>query len=462
MELNSIISDVDSVEYGICFDYFLKHLISFFIDFALGLIISISNAVIEFIFFRIVMSLKYFSNTLIIINMIYFSLLAEYFNTGFIVYLIYSDIFGFSIVEIINTIFAGNFLKIQNLVLDVDREWYLKIGSKLIIPLMISIFDPLYSFFTTLFLNHLKKRKEQKKKKKNQNHIIKIELPEFDLAGNFKDLLKSILLSLTFATGLPILYSFVFVGFLLTFWLHKYLLIKHSERPLPYSTNLIKSLYKILKISLIIHILFSIYFLSNGSIFASEINFDIDGGKNNHKRVSKRGQAFDHSRIFKVYSLVILLCVILVVYFFEYFFVRKIKKIFWFFRNRKIGSLFAKNDSTKLEENWDILEKNLHKKIKLENNFEEVTKRNDKNILEINSEDDDTKRNDKNSEDNTKDKNLLEKKSENKEKRDINVYIKQNSIKNSKKKNKKNLEKQDNSKKKKTYEETKTKLEKYS
>ena len=66
----------------------------------------------------------------------------------------------------------------------------------------------------------------------------------------------------------------IFFGLFLTYWFHKIILVKYSAKAPPYSSEIIESVFGILKTLLFIKLIFSIYFLSNDEIFPKNTLFD--------------------------------------------------------------------------------------------------------------------------------------------------------------------------------------------
>ncbi len=336
--MTAIFGDPTSFEYEHCYDIFMDQLISTVIDFFLGILISFSNWIIEYFIIKSVLNIRYPSLTHIEMRKSFFTFVGEYINTAFVVYLIYAEINGFTFVNLINKIFNSEFLEIHNFLSDVDRSWYEKVASKLLMPLLISIFNPHITDFcwavVKYWIQSYKARKQKKKKKLKK--IYKVE--EFDIAGKYKDSLKIIIVCLTFAAGIPIFYIFIFLGLLFTFFLHKYILIKFSERPAPYSNELIKTFYKILKFGLLIHMIFAMYLMSNNDIFPTTLTFDLeDHGHQVQKDDDSSISLAD--RIERIYPIFIFFVFFCLVFFFESVLKNPVMKLTRYLKSKKISTL---------------------------------------------------------------------------------------------------------------------------
>lgn len=105
---------------------------------------------------------------------------------------------------------------------------------------------------------------------KSKRKFIEVyQLPTFDLGYRFKNVLKLVIVCFTFSSGIPLFNIFIFAGLLFTFISHKIILINYSGRVPPYSVDIIKSIFKILKISLLIHLIFSMMLFSDYEIYPS-------------------------------------------------------------------------------------------------------------------------------------------------------------------------------------------------
>ena len=334
--------DKKSFDYNYCYDQMINEAKTVGISFGIGMVISIINNFIQFVIFKMVLSIRYSSITEIVKKQINFSIWVEYINISFVLYVIYSEFRGFSIVKVFNSITNTDFIDIDSFVTDVDRQWYNKVGSKLVMPLLIAVFSPhVEELFIVMFITCWKSFKARWAKTKGEFiNIMKFE--QFDLGFRFKNVLLLIIACFTFSSGFPIFNSFIFIGIFFTFWLHKIILIKYSDKPPPYSNEIIKSCYKILKIGLIFHMFFAIYFLSNDDIFPNNMNFELESSSLELTYEHVNSEIYEiFKRLWKVLPLVIVFALIIISYFFEIFVFRFLRMFVKLFKKEKI---FSSND----------------------------------------------------------------------------------------------------------------------
>lgn len=115
----------------------------------------------------------------------------------------------------------------------------------------------------------------KKKKKLHKKLSGFLEKGEFDFGEKVIEILKLIIVCLSYSTGIPIFYLFISLGLMVVFWVHKYTLMRFSKVPQPLNGKFIKSLFVYLKIGLILHLIFGIYFLGDEHIFPTMLHFDI-------------------------------------------------------------------------------------------------------------------------------------------------------------------------------------------
>lgn len=332
----------EDFDYKFCYDQMINEAKKFAISFGIGIFISVVNNFIQFIIFKMVLSIKYYSITEIVKKQINFSIWVEYFNTCFVLYFIYSEYKGFSITKIFNKITNTNFIDIDGYITDVNRQWYNKVGSKLIMPLFISIISPHFEELIIVILGTCWKSLKVRWAKTKGEFISIMKFDQFNLGFRLKNVLLLFICCFTFSAGLPIFNVFICIGIFLTFWFHKIILIKFSDKPPPYSNEIIKSCYKILKIGLIIHMIFAIYFLSNDDIFPTEMNFSLESTSIKLTYNDQNSQFYEiFQRLWKVFPLVIVLALMIIFYFFEFVFFKILISFFQLFKKEKI---FSAND----------------------------------------------------------------------------------------------------------------------
>ena len=301
-----------------CNDFIRDKIVEVFVGLGVGVFLAVINFCIKLVVFFLVKFVRYSSKVKVAVRKTFLIFIVSYINTAFILCLIYQKFFGISFLEEMNKISSG-FFGSRFYVQGLNRSWYSKVGSKLLLAIFISIFVPqITELFSQIFFNYLKKRKS--KKAKTQREFIKILSPNsFHLENKFADVLRVIFVGVTFSTGIPLGIIAIFLSLLITFWTHKYICIKYSRKPALYSIKLIQSVVNIIPFSIFIHCFLAIYTLTNENIYPftlkdSDFNFYIDN-------INQKSFINDFIiRCYKVLPYTILFSFFVILYFFEKFF----------------------------------------------------------------------------------------------------------------------------------------------
>lgn len=95
--------------------------------------------------------------------------------------------------------------------------------------------------------------------------------PEFEFAFNYAQIMATLFVTLTFSTGIPLLYPIAAANFCLSYWIEKFLFINVYKIPPHFNTVVGRRASGLIPIAILIHIAVAIWMLSNKSIFTDEI-----------------------------------------------------------------------------------------------------------------------------------------------------------------------------------------------
>lgn len=84
-------------------------------------------------------------------------------------------------------------------------------------------------------------------------------------------------LTLSFSSGLPILYLFSVIHFFFAFWTDKYLLLRYYRIPVGFSNALSSNVITLLPLSIVVHFLFGLIVYSNRHLLSSTIIYAPSG-----------------------------------------------------------------------------------------------------------------------------------------------------------------------------------------
>ena len=94
--------------------------------------------------------------------------------------------------------------------------------------------------------------------------------PEFDLSKRYAQTIATIFLCLSLGSGMPVLYVVGFFSILVTYWVDKFLLMRHYRRPPAYNYKLGQKSIQWLFFALVVHTLVAIYSYGSGEVFATD------------------------------------------------------------------------------------------------------------------------------------------------------------------------------------------------
>jgi hypothetical protein len=271
-KLTDILND-DTV-YKYCYQYYLDQLKEIGVSLGSGFALTIINLLSEFVAFHLISFIGFVSVSEVVTQKVIISFVLQYLNTGFVILVIYQRISGWSLVEFLNGVFKTEVIKIKRIFPDMSRGWYSKVGSKIILPIIIAVFSPhAIKFIWLTFSDWLNRRKARKAK--SLKKYIKLRTPEtFLVEARYAKLLSALFVILTFSTGMPLLFFLYFLMLLVMYWIDKITCLRYSGKPPLYSEDLILSIAKTIPAALIIHMIFGIYIFSNEEIFPSNISFN--------------------------------------------------------------------------------------------------------------------------------------------------------------------------------------------
>ena len=324
--LSEIFNVSENREY--CMDYYIRELQKLGIAFAVGITLAVINKLIDILIKRLAEFIRYSSKTKVAKERIFYAYVIQYINTAFVIYMIYSKLFGFSVVETFNSLVKSNFIEISVFLTDLNRRWYPTVGSKIITPILISIFIPHVSdLLLTLILGKLKQYKA--KKATTANKYIKANMPpDFVFELKYTNILKNIFVVLTFSTGIPLLYWCLLLAIIIMYWTSKYTALRYSKLPPLYSSDLVMSVVNKIPLAIVIHMIFGIYFLGNEEVFPSTLNLSMGFDQKTEGITSIRFFQDFIDRAVRCLPYTILLCLVIITLFLENSIVLLLKGIF--------------------------------------------------------------------------------------------------------------------------------------
>lgn len=158
---------------------------------------------------------------------------------------------------------------------DISADWYLNIGTILILTMLFNITFPLIELALASLLKCLKRcwdkklgtRKTSCKTKQEYNSLFSQDI--YPIEERYAFLIATFIITLAFSCVIPILYLICFLSILLLYLIDKLLIFKLYQTPINYSTHLHSLISKALYIGLVAHMALSAVFLSEPQLIAA-------------------------------------------------------------------------------------------------------------------------------------------------------------------------------------------------
>ena len=162
---------------------------------------------------------------------------------------------------------------------DFTRTWYLRVGSLIMILMIISLGSPHLIFLLIAYPLGVLRRNcclESKKHKKSQYEMnLRFIGPEFDMAGKTAQILNVIFTSYLYSGGIPLLNCTCFIYLIVVYYTDKFLVLRHYRSPSYSNQDLYMSTFKILPLAVIFHCCFALYMHGNPDIFTVDYKANV-------------------------------------------------------------------------------------------------------------------------------------------------------------------------------------------
>ena len=243
-------------------------------------------------------------------------------QTAFISYLIYGKFAGWSFVDSLNSTFGGDSLKVQSHFTDLDRVWYPLIGEKLLFAILITVFNPTFVNLAYYYLDRMWRQWTASRARTRRQFLRRMRPPQFQLEMHYIKILSPLMVVLTFAGGIPLLYFLLLLNLVFSYWIDRIIVTRLSKRPSLYSSKLVARAASLIPLALIIHMIFSIVVLSAESVFPYYTTFN--AGLSNFPSLINNPNFFTQVfvRSYKCLPLTILLLLFLITFIFETLIIR--------------------------------------------------------------------------------------------------------------------------------------------
>eukprot|EP00425_Heterocapsa_triquetra_P043914 CAMPEP_0195065124 /NCGR_PEP_ID=MMETSP0448-20130528/10874_1 /TAXON_ID=66468 /ORGANISM="Heterocapsa triquestra, Strain CCMP 448" /LENGTH=1089 /DNA_ID=CAMNT_0040096191 /DNA_START=40 /DNA_END=3310 /DNA_ORIENTATION=+ len=160
-------------------------------------------------------------------------------------------------------IFQGDFS-------DAVRGWYGVVGAAILLNMASNVVVPSASNTAIMVLDAVK-RKCCAGRRKHQAQLLELFTnPEFNIAARFAQVLTTVMVTMMYSAGMPLLNLFAALFMFFMYWADKYVLLSGSKRPPAYDTSMAKQCSQLLLYAVPLHLVFAIWMYGQPCTFPSE------------------------------------------------------------------------------------------------------------------------------------------------------------------------------------------------
>jgi len=180
----------------------------------------------------------------------------------------------------------GNFVK----------EWYYTTGCNLLLIMFINVVSPLLPSLKSYCAQWHAQRKAARGQftgsitQSAANNVFMG--PEFAIAIRYSSILVTFFVCFVYATAMPLLLLIGAASFYVGYWVDKFLFLRFNRIPLEYGKVLSKGAIKVIQVALLLHVIISIWALSQDELFSSSTDTNSPLG-----RAVRSGTAWMHRSI---------------------------------------------------------------------------------------------------------------------------------------------------------------------
>ncbi|OMJ77143.1 hypothetical protein SteCoe_23325 [Stentor coeruleus] len=151
---------------------------------------------------------------------------------------------------------------------DFEKEWFLKVGSLILILMIISMGSPHLIYLGIAYPLGWCCRKNCYKSKKSQYELNMMFLgPEFDIASRTAQILSVVFTCYFYSGGIPLLNCTCFIYLVIIFMTDKFLVLRHYKKPPYYTHEIYVTALFLLPWAVIFHCLVALFMFGNTEIF---------------------------------------------------------------------------------------------------------------------------------------------------------------------------------------------------
>ena len=190
--------------------------------------------------------------------------LAMFVNTAFINLVVNANFQDFTAMQYVafkQYMFDGDYA-------DFTRDWYLRVGSAIVVTMLISMVSP--HFINLLVSYPLKGCRIMccRGRKKTQYELNQLYIgPEYDIAGKTAITLNIIFSCFLYSGGIPLLNAICFASLFFLYWTENCLIVNYYRKPPVYDDGVNNRVMSLLPYAILLHCGFSIYMYGSNAVW---------------------------------------------------------------------------------------------------------------------------------------------------------------------------------------------------
>lgn len=236
---------------------------------AASMVVLVINLLLQYVLIAMARFERPLSNTALNQSMMQKIFLAQTINTGFVLFMV--NTYGPQVARDFVSLIPG----LGNLLLrgpfeDLTRAWYVVVGATIMTNMLLNMVTPpsitIAMIFVTKFM-----RCCCRSRVKHHSELIQIYTnPDFDIKAKYAQLLTTCFVTLTYSSGMPLLYLFAFGYMGLMYWADKISLLWYSKRPPQYDALLAQESSEAMLYAVALHCIFAIIMFGQPCVFPSQ------------------------------------------------------------------------------------------------------------------------------------------------------------------------------------------------
>ena len=159
---------------------------------------------------------------------------------------------------------------------DLNPEWFYMVGVTISFYMILNVFTPHIAVYIVFLIKIIQRCCDKCCSKNKLSSILTKEEyfdlyvgPEFSIGARYAQILTTIMVTMTLASGMPILYFCSFLFLLITYWIDKFMILRFYRTPPQMDLYISRMFTFYLYVGIMVHLCFGIWIYGNDLYFNS-------------------------------------------------------------------------------------------------------------------------------------------------------------------------------------------------